>query len=482
MKRKALIWNSAALALTAALILSSCSQPSLPESSAPSSNITQPAFSESSGSYSNNGSITQTTVPEPSTSSNSTTQPTSPINPGNNPYNVIVSPKRDNNPKWVYGAEGQDGTKQGVDNWYYMYTEETNTDGLYDISKIKECWYSEVDGGGSCISSSHGKGKLTWVASIYDKDSDIWETNNWWDQSMGSYSMDLNPAVTKGPYASAVLAFKAPEDGVTVSVYGHTKRLYCRSIRYDVMEGEILCINAMLKAGDYAYIIVDPNTNGNDDSCRSLKAEVTHTLSAYVDNESAWGFGKSFLNGDGTKQGVNNWYYMYSEETGTDGLYDTNGFRECLYKQVASTDPCTGKTSGTWVPDIYDNNTEIYTSGGNWWRQDAFGQICPSVHTAPYASAILAWKAPAQGVYTIDLQMAVLNAAGDNGDGLTVSLYGGSKAIYSEKIENYRYFELHAEVDMEKDECFFIIVDPNESGESDLAEELDVFIQRQIAG
>ena len=52
---------------------------------------------------------------------------------------------RADSPKWTYGEKGQDETKQGSNNWYYMYSEETNRNGVYDVSKIKECWYSEID-------------------------------------------------------------------------------------------------------------------------------------------------------------------------------------------------------------------------------------------------------------------------------------------------------------------------------------------------
>lgn len=426
----------------------------------------------------------------------------SPINPMSNlsespnPYKVIVSSKNDD-PKWIFGEDGQDGTKQGSHNWYYMYTEETNTHGAYDVSKIRECWYSEIDGGGSCISSSKGGNQATWVAGIYDKDTDIWSTNNWWNQSIGYMSMNLSPAVSKGAYASAILAFKAPEDGnylldisftagnnnpsqvdndgVTVSIYADTKKLYSQAIRDTLLEGEILSVNAMLKADQYAYIIVDPNENGNDDICHSVRMEVTQTFSTYIDNDTAWAFGKSYLNGDGTKQGVNNWYYMYTEETNTGGIYDVSYIKECWYKQLGDTNPFTNRTFGTWVAGIYGENLDL-SARGNRWRQTAYGQICPGMHNSPYATVVLAWKAPASSVYSIDLQM--FGGSTGTGDGITVSVYGGTKTIYSERIEGNKYLVLHAEISLEKDEYYYIFVDPNESGFSDIADDLDTLIQK----
>lgn len=138
---------------------------------------------------------------------------------------------------WDFGEKGQDGTKQGSNNWYYMYSEETNKNGAYDISQIKECWYSEKDS--------------SWMPGV-NKDTDQSNSINGWKQSMMYWHGNLSPALSKGPYFSAVLAFKAPSDGaynleisftagnnnpsdsggdgVTVSVYGNSSKLYTQPI------------------------------------------------------------------------------------------------------------------------------------------------------------------------------------------------------------------------------------------------------------
>ncbi len=407
---------------------------------------------------------------------------------------------RADSPKWTYGEKGQDETKQGSNNWYYMYSEETNRNGVYDVSKIKECWYSEIDGGGSCISSSKGGKRPTWVPGIYNKDTDIWASNNWWNQSMESGGMNMSPAVSRGPYASAVLAFNAPEDGnysfnisftagnnepsnsdndgVTVSVYGNERKLYSRSIRDDLMEGESFGVNAMLKAGQCCYIIVDPNENGNGDVCHSLRVEVTQTISVYVDNISSWAFGKSYLNGDGTEQGVNNWYYLYTAETNRNGEYDISKIKECWYKKRSDTDPYTNKTYGTWVAGVYDKNIELPTQE-NHWRQSAYGYFCPAMDNAPYASAVLAWKAPFSGVYIADIDLAAGNiGTEDICDGVTISVLAESKRIYSESIKSLEGVTYHIKVKLEQDESLYLIVDPNNNGLSDFAEELDIVIKK----
>lgn len=420
----------------------------------------------------------------------STVQPT---------YSLTAIPHKDF-PKWVLGEESQDSTKQGSNNWYYMYTEETNTNGLYDTSKIKECWYSELNKGGSCISSSKGLGKPTWVAGIYSEDTDIWDTGNWWCQYISEpYTLELSPAVTKGPYASAVLAFKAPSDGsyqfdfsftagkketnisgdgVTISVYGDINKLYSRSITTGRIDGETLTVHMMLKSGQYGYLIVDPNENGTNDICTNVRVEVTQTLSEYVNNTESWAFGQSYCNGNGTKQGDNNWYYMYTEETDTNGVYDVSKIAESWYAQIGDTNPYTHEAHGTWMAEVYDRDTAV-NCRPNFWYQSANGHFCPEVEKEPYASAVLAWKAPVSGIYSMDVKLfAGSKNPGADRDGVTISIYGGEKKIYSERLENLSWFGYHMEVKLEKDSFYYLIIDPNKNGLSDFAQELDVLIKK----
>ena len=401
--------------------------------------------------------------------------------------------------KWTYGEDGQDGSVQGYNSWYYMYTEETNTEGIYDISKIKESWYSDINGGGSCISSGNGSNnKPTWVAGIYSKDSDIASTGNWWDQSMNYMSLNLNPAVENGPYASAILAFKAPEDGnyrldisftagnkdksdsqsdgITFSVYGNTDKLYSRSVTDNIIEGESVSLNAMLKAGQYFYIISDPNKNGKNDMCNDIRAEITLTIPQYIDNNNSWAFGDGYINGDGTKQGHNGWYYLYSQETNTNGVYDISKIEECRYKQLSETNSYTEKAFGTWLPEIYYE--ENLTQENNW-HQSADGYLSPEMSHPPYASAIIGWKAPEAGRYSFNVSLFAGSASTDDlCDGVDISLYCGSRKVSRKSIKIPSNFIYGFEADLEKDEYMYLIVDPKNTAVSDLAENVNIVVNK----
>ena len=402
--------------------------------------------------------------------------------------------------KWIYGEDGQDGSIQGYNGWYYMYTEETDTKGVYDISKINESWYSDINGGGSCVSSKNGiNNKPTWVAGIYSKDSDIISAGNWWDQSMDYMSLNLNPAVENGPYASAILAFKAPEDGnyrldisftagnkdisdsqsdgITFSVYGNTDKLYSRSITDNIMEGETISLNAMLKSGQYFYIISDPNKNGKNDICSNVRAEITLTIPQYIDNNNAWAFGDGYINGDGTKQGYNGWYYLYSQETNNNGVYDISKIAECKYRQISEPDSYTGKVSGVWLPKMYYENTQ--SDQEITWNQSADGYLSPEMSYPPYASAIIGWKAPESGRYSFNVSLfAGSTSADDSHDGVDISLYCDSRKVTGKSIKIPSNFIYGFEADLEKDEYMYLIVDPKNTAVSDLAENVNIVVNK----
>lgn len=377
----------------------------------------------------------------------------------------------------TYGNDERDFTKQGVDHWYYMYTEETDQDGVYDISKIKECRYSEDE--------------KVWTANIGGENMRIWAQD-----SLTSVGMHPEETEDGNPYASAVFAFQAPEDGsyfceihftagsedpitedrdgVTFSVYNNTEKLYSRRF-LTLSEGDFIEVKLMLKAGEYCYLIADPNENSNGDIFNDLRMHFTHTCSTYIDNVSAWGFGKSYANGDGTQQGMNNWYYMYTEETNRYGNYNTDAIKECRYQNDL----------GTWLPDIYNQNDKNFgNSHGEIWQQDVDGHIWPSVHNDPYASAVLAFCAPADGIYTFDVAFAASTSTGQCdcknivGDGMTVSFYEGNRKIYSETMRDYLYPHYTMQAELKKEECFYLIVDPNENGLGDEIWELNVVAQK----
>ena len=384
--------------------------------------------------------------------------------------------------KRTFGDKGQKYTRQGYDGWYYLYTEETGKNGVYDISKFQECTYSEE--------------KELWLADVGGQKTEALSAG---------FHLDMALAFHGGERAnvSAILAYKAPEDGgylldisytagnddpsrkgndgVTMSVYGDAQCLYSRNIADCLLEGETIRVKVMLKAGQYCYLIADPNHNGSGDICHSVRVDVTHTLPTTIDNDTVWAFGEGYANGDGSQQGVNQWYYCYTEQTNTDGVYDINRIKECWYKAGKEKDPYTGRAYGNWVAGVFESSVEL-PSGENHWRLTAEGEISPAVDKAPFASAVLAWKAPADGRYAVDFQLAAgKTGAEPDCDGVTLSIYEGTNRVYSEGIADWSYNRYHVELQLKKDECFYIIVDPNENGQGDYAEGLNMTVKKMTA-
>lgn len=64
---------------------------------------------------------------------------------------------------------------------------------------------------------------------------------------------------------------------------------------------------------------------------------------------------------------------------------------------------------------------------------------------------------------------------------MTLSLYEGAKRVYSERIVDRSYQRYHVELQLKKDECFYFIVDPNENGQGDYAEDLNMTVKKMSA-
>ncbi len=447
---------------------------------------------------------------------------------------------------WKFGGSapvaGQDGTAQGQNGWYYMWSPETNKAGAMDASKIKESVYSET-GSGYFPDLAAGKG---WIADIYAVDGytggSSWK--NWWLQSSAG---TMNPSVVDAPYASTVLGWKAPAagtysfvvkytaggqttlwegvtypssgDGVTISAYAKTTKLYSKATTVGMVQGVdgggnpsgapyqgasidtdvTFTVSAMLKAGEMFYLVADPNANGGEDIA---KAEVDVTKTGhYIDNTTAWGFGSPLYTGqDGTAQGQNGWYYMWSPETNKAGAMDASKIKESVYSETGSgyfPDLAAGKG---WIADIYA--VDGYTGGSswkNWWLQSSAGTMNPSVVDAPYASTVLGWKAPAAGTYSFVVKYT---AGGQttlwegvtypsSGDGVTISAYAKTTKLYSKattvgmvqgvdgggnpsgapyqgaSIDTDQTFTVSAHLAI--GEMAYFIVDPNTTGGEDIA-------------
>ncbi len=350
-------------------------------------------------------------------------------------------------------TSGQTGSTQGQiisnnssDNRYYFYTNETDKNGCYDISLFEK--------------------------SVYNSDTECWYPA---DENFKNYSQytEKNGYTTLTPSdnVSAILAFKAPadgnyrfelcynvttvtqsSDGVTVSVYAHDTRLYSRQTESaEETFTEIVTLNAMLKKDQYFSIIVDPNKDSIGDLCNGISVEVFHTLTTYVDNKNAWCFGPSYVNGDGATQGANGWYILAAD---ADDLSALSDLKECLF--VPSDTSYTKETEGKWIPaDFTDdkNNSDlqtfIYTSTGIIMPE--IGETCRTV--------AIAFKAPEDGEYRIDLWADKYNAMGSAPNDIKLSLYANETLIKEINAEEILKSASCVEVTLKKDQQFICLVD-----------------------
>lgn len=483
--------------------------------------------------------------------------------------------------------DGQDGTAQGQNGWYYMWSPEHNKNGVYDVTKIKESVYSET-GSAHIPYLPDQKG---WIADIYAGDDYNGGANwtNWWKQTPDG---TMNPAVAQNAaknevFASVVLGWKAPKDGeysfnlkytaggqsywdagsntdypssgdgVTVSMYAGSKMLYSQAttikedamaLQYDpnnpdaapaavgdpykaaLLDKDVTAAGtAYLKAGQMLYIIVDPNKDGGEDVAK-VEVEATK-IGSYVDNKKVFKFGgATVIDGqDGTAQGQNDWYYLWTPEYNVNGVFDLNKVKESVYSETGSAFiPYLPGQKG-WIADIYTGDD--YDGGANWtnwWRQTSDGILNPAVaqnaaKNEVFATAVLGWKAPADGEYTFNLKYTAGNKSywddatstdyPAKGDGVTVSVYAAGNKLYSQATtikedatalqydpndwnaapvvvgDPYKGAYIDKDVTAEftkvtlkKGEMLYLFVDPNTSGDYDEAKvELEVIQTKALS-
>ena len=207
--------------------------------------------------------------------------------------------------KWTIGYdENKNGPKkkeQGANGWYFMYTEEVNTGGKLDTSKVKECVWTDT---GSCWMWYDYD--AMWVPEVYAAEGfDCLASSCWWRMD-GNGIMD--PNVTEGA-VSGVIAWEAPEygtysinvdytagsmpfnlygkdfedgDGLTLSLCTEEKTVdqaYCgkgpktgRKVIEDMPSGSLKG-EVTLRKGDRIYISADPGEGGGSDIA-TVKAEI----------------------------------------------------------------------------------------------------------------------------------------------------------------------------------------------------------------
>ena len=408
--------------------------------------------------------------------------------------------------KFAFGGEdpvaGQDGSAQGQNGWYYMWSPEFNKAGDLDVSKIKESIASDYGsawfayGGGLYVDGTKG-----WIPEIYSDEEvydDLW--NNWWLQ--GPDGSNVPAVTTEDMYATAVIGFKAPSDGfysfdmvanagnkdltddscdgVTVSINTASGKLFSKELSGAVAEHEA-SVKMMLKKDEFVYFAVDPNANGgNDDAVLAIEGEI---VGKYIDVDNV----KTFLFGgvegtfyqDGSAQGQNGWYYMWSPEYNKAGSLDLSKIKECIASDYGSAwfayggGLYVGGTKG-WIPDIYSDE-EVYDDlWNNWWLQGPDGSNVPAVVTEDmYATAIIGFKAPKAGEYTFDLTANVGNGdtSDDSCDGVFLSVNTAAGVLYAQDADSeVQEYAKSVTVTLDAGEFIYFVVDPKINGGNDKAD------------
>lgn len=208
--------------------------------------------------------------------------------------------------KWTIGYEkntnGPEKKVQGANGWYFMYTEDVNTGGRLDTSKVKECVWADT---GSCwLWYDYDE---MWMPDIYaSEDYDCLTPACWWRMD-GNGIMDPN---IRDNGVSSVIAWEAPKDG-TYSIHldytagsmlfdwtgkeydggdGLTLRLctdtealdqmFCGVMpaserkAADNMPSGSLSGETRLQKGEKIYIMADPGADGGSDIA-TIKMEIT---------------------------------------------------------------------------------------------------------------------------------------------------------------------------------------------------------------
>lgn len=320
--------------------------------------------------------------------------------------------------KWFYFEEGH--------HWTYMYTTQTNIGDTLDRSLLKASEYDEA-------------------TDSYIPSADAYE--NGWRQQNNEYASYLTPVSGM----SAVIAFRAPEDGcylfefsfcagmqadtdsdgVTFSLFGDDRLVYSFHSTQVEIDGEIETAFISLRKGECAYFVADPLSSGNGDICESVILQVTRQADIYIDNEDTFGFGYVYNNGS-SEQGTNGWYACYAND-----------------------------------PPISIRGLIPYhiIAHGN-----IFGMIADGDANDPENDAVISWVADEDGEYTVSVRLWSLR------DDTPVSFYCGDELITTCSDINFGTYQMTCT--LKKGECFAIIFEHSEMPAEDMIDELQILIER----
>jgi len=336
--------------------------------------------------------------------------------------------------EYVFG-NGTERTTQGVDGFYFMYSDEFNKAGVYDVSKFENAVWSDdntwsawgpyftwqptpesgyvapdeddnryfaIDKDGRVKPNSDKTALIKWVAPCDGK----FEFNvnfeggtsfpNWWldwftytDEDGGDglyYSVYKNSDKLFG--ADACVPFADRDDDGEPNGF----------ISDNEFDG-IFDSALELKAGDAIYFIADQNLDPDyDESYWNISVKpVDVDLSSVIPE----GFKQvaSFGSAAQEAQGTNGVYFQYSDEFNKGAVLDTTKFKDSVWSKDNSWSAW-GWDTYTWQPPVSEISADYYdpdawVHGFYYTCDPATGKVVPSAEK----SAVIKYVAPEDGEY-----------------------------------------------------------------------------------
>lgn len=197
--------------------------------------------------------------------------------------------------EWTLGYDedknGPVENQQGGNGWYFMYSNELNTDGTLDTSKVKECVWADR---GSCW-MWYGYSEM-WMPDLYAEDDyDFQEQGIWWRMDgkgimdpntgtdtmrsviaweapkSGTYSINLDYTAGTGSYEwEGITYYYDDGDGLMLSINtekGVLEKVFCETVTEEMpdLPTGTLSTEAKLKKGEKIYVSADPREDGSGD-------------------------------------------------------------------------------------------------------------------------------------------------------------------------------------------------------------------------
>lgn len=360
-------------------------------------------------------------------------------------------------------------------NFTYQCTTEHNIgDATYDTTKFTDLVF------GTNTTYAAWGGNFWCPSDAVVADNKAFKDGNFW------FLLDGKGSINPAGGVSAIVTFTAPwaadyylmtsyeggiaeanqsnpnTDGVTFSIYNGGTKLHSENTGNAYKYGQYASDALSLKEGDKVYFIVDGNEFQDYD---------TGKYKIQIMESAAWSsfyYGNWKDSGEPLEaQGVNNFYYMYSDAINKGDNFDVSTLNEAKIVSDASLPTATDYVAygPSWSPDpekasAFDRNTY----GHVWWKIGDQGDIVP----AGGKTAAVKWVAPEDGKYNLFANIRaginLTNIGKEQKDGVTVSIYNGTTKLYSQNAnESLRdfYFEKTA-LELKKGDVLYFIADPNQ--------------------